>query len=214
MKKQEIISILVAILVFSIVLSFRQIVLGNFIYVGTAIIFSASVIFTNIGAKKLAARTLDSDVEHDFWYWQRYGFKPGNYLKKKIPAGVALPLILTAFSLGFLKCMTFLTYETTALRRRAVRRFGFYSFTEMTDWHNSLIGAGGIIALLALSFITYWSPFVLIDGLWKVSAFYAFWNMLPVSRFDGAQIFFGSRVLWTALALITAVFTAYALILV
>lgn len=214
MKKQEIIAVLIAIVVLTVVLAFRKVVLGDIPYLGMAFLFALIVVLVNVYAKKIAAYSLDANAEHELWYWQRYGFKPDSKLRDKIPAGAALPLILTVFSLGFVKCMSLLTYETTALKRRASKRFGFYSFTEMTDWHNALIGGTGIAALLALSFLTYWSPFPILEGLWKVCAFYAFWNMIPFSKLDGAQIFFGSRVLWTALALVTAVFTSYALILV
>jgi Zn-dependent protease len=96
------------------------------------------------------------------------------------------------------------------MKVRAAKRFGFYSYSELTDFHNALIGAGGIIALLILSFISYFPGF---EYLSRIAAFYAFWNMIPISKLDGTQIFFGSRALWTALAIITIIFTAYALIL-
>ena len=82
----------------------------------------------------------------------------------------------------------------------------------MTDWHNALVGSAGIIAILFLSFVVYWVP--QLGGLSKVAAFYAFSNLIPFSKLDGAQIFFGSRVLWATLSIITLIFTAYAFALV
>jgi hypothetical protein len=78
----------------------------------------------------------------------------------------------------------------------------------MTDWHNALIGAAGIVAVLILSIISYLIPWS--DSLWRLSAYYAFWNMIPLSNLDGTQIFFGSRVLWSTLAIVVAIFTVYA----
>ena len=107
--------------------------------------------------------------------------------------------------------MTFLTYETRALKHRAAKRFGYYSFTEVTDWDNGLIGATGIIALLVLSIVGYIMGYEL---LFKMAAFYALMNMLPISNLDGTQIFFGSRIIWSVLALICLIFGLYAFALV
>ncbi len=203
-NQREIISLGIALITLTIVISFKQVIAGNLLYLGTAILYAALVIGINVVAKKAAARSLDADVEHDVWYGSRYGLKPGARLSKGIPLGVIIPLCITAFSLGIGKCMTFLTYETSALKQRAAKRFGFYSFTEMTDWHNALVGAAGIVGVLALAIIAYLIPSL--EGLPSIAIYYAFWNMIPWSKLDGAQIAMGSRILYTALALITFVF--------
>jgi Zn-dependent protease len=82
----------------------------------------------------------------------------------------------------------------------------------MTDWHNALVGAAGIIAILLVAFISYW--YAGLETLSKFATFYAFSNMIPFSKLDGSQIFFGSRVLWATLSIITLIFTAYAFALV
>ncbi len=212
MKEKEIIHILIGILVVAIVISISPAIGGNFKFLGTAIVFSGILIGVNISAKKFAAHLLDSDVEHEIWQWSRFGFKPSWRFKKTIPLGIILPLIISIYSLGIIKLLTPLTYETRALKRRAAKRFGAFSFTEMTDWHIALVGASGIVALLLVSFISYW--YSGLETLSKFAAFYAFSNMIPFSKLDGSQIFFGSKVLWATLAIITLIFTAYAFALV
>jgi len=212
MKEREIAHILIGILVIAMVISISSAIDGNFEFLGTAIIFSAILIGANISAKKIAAHLLDSDIEHEIWNWRRFGFKPGGHLKKSIPMGIILPLIIGIYSLGTIKLLTPLTYETRALKRRAAKRFGAFSFTEMTDWHNAIVGAAGIVAILLVSFISYW--YAGLETLSKFAAFYAFSNMIPFSKLDGAQIFFGSRVLWATLAIITLIFTAQAFVIV
>jgi len=212
MKQREIIHILVGILVVALVISISPAIKGDFNFLGKAIIFSTILVVVNISAKKFAARLLDSDVEHEIWQWSRFGFKPHWHLKKTIPVGIILPLIISIYSLGTIKLLTPLTYETRALKRRAAKRFGTFSFTEMTDWHMALVGAAGIVALLLVSFISYW--YEGLETLSKFATFYAFSNMIPFSKLDGSQIFFGSRVLWATLAIITLVFAARAFTLV
>ncbi|HIG52359.1 hypothetical protein CXT76_00270 [Candidatus Parvarchaeota archaeon] len=213
MKKKEIIHIFLAILVLTIVISFSKLIEQNYNDLGIYFLFALGIISINICAKKLMARTLDSDVTHEIWRFSRFGFKPDQHFKKGISAGVIFPLVFTAFSLGMLKVMTLLTYNTKILKRRAAKRFGLYSFTEMTDWHTSLIGGAGILATLLIAFLGYWLPLPaeLGDIIFKTASYYAFFNLVPFSKLDGSQIFFGSRVLWFTLSIITLIFTGYSL---
>lgn len=214
MKESETISIIVAIVITGIAFGFSEIIRLQLTQFAFIVGFAAVVIGVNILAKKAMAARLDADVEHEVWRAQRYGFQPEAHLSKSIPAGVIFPLFVTAITLGTVQLMTVLTYETRALKRRAAKRFGPYSFTEMTDFHNALVGAAGIIATLLIAFISYWLPGAGWSVLGHLATAYAFWNMIPFSKLDGAQIYFGSRVLWATLAVITLIFTAYALLLV
>jgi len=212
MKDREATQIIIAIFILSIVLGFTHLISLEYSQVGFAILFAFIIISINILSKKFIAAKLDSNVIHEIWQFQKYGFKPSRKFKRAKLFGVIIPLLLTAFSIGSLKVMSILTYETTALKRRAARRHGAYSYTEMTDWHIALIGAGGIIATLLIAFISYWIPGLQL--LTKGAIYYTFWNMIPFSKLDGTQIYMGSRVLWTTLEIITVIFTLYAVILV
>jgi len=211
MKMGEIKQIVSAIIAFTIVIGFSQILASKGSMFIFGFFFAIIIIATNIAAKKLMASALDADVEHEIWRWSRYGFKPQAHLEKTLPAGLVFPLTLSFLSLGVVKILTFLTYETKALKHRAAKRFGVFSYTEITDWHNALIGAAGIISLLILSLIFYLIPFPNFEYLSILSTYYAFFNMLPISKLDGTQIFFGSRILWITLAIITTIFAGYAL---
>ena len=209
MKSSEFSSILVAIIIFTIVIGFSFALNQEWSKVAQAFLFSVLIIIISVMTKKVTAYLLDADVEHEIWGISGLGI---NKFKKEIPTGIILPLIFSIISFGTIKILSLLTYETRALKARASKRFGFYSFTEMTDWHTGLIGAAGIVSVLLISLITYFLPANL-EYFASVSVFYAFVNMLPISNLDGTQIFFGSRVLWTILAVITAIFFLYTLIL-
>ena len=213
MKYSEILHILTAILILTIVSGFSLAFKSDWQGLLLAFIFSFIIIFISILAKKISAHLLDSDIEHEIWQMKHFGFSSKSQFKKPIIVGIIFPLITTILSLGTLKFSALLTYETRALKHRAAKRFGYYSFTEMTDWHNALIGTAGILALLILTLITYLLPYNLVY-LSKLSLYYAFWNLLPISKLDGTQILFGSRTLWSILALITATATILALITV
>ncbi|MBS3091317.1 hypothetical protein J4217_02625 [Candidatus Pacearchaeota archaeon] len=211
MEYKEVRDVIAAIIILGLIISLVYPLKINLALFPKFLFFALLIIGINILAKKIIAFSLDADIEHETWKWSRYGLKPHQHFKTEIPLGIILSVILSLFSLGFVKFMSLLTYETRARKIRAAKRFGFYSFTEMTDWHNGLIGASGIVALLLLSLVTYFiSPD---DVLWRFSAYYAFWNMLPISKLDGTQIFFGSKILYSALGIITLIFTVYALVL-
>lgn len=209
MRYSEFSNIVVAIIILTAVGGFSFALNSDWNSVAWTLFFAAIIILVAVYSKKLIAYMLDSGVEHEVWSVYRYFWKPGWHFNKPVPAGIIIPLFLSLFSLGAIKFGTILTYETRALRYRAARRFGSYSFTEMTDWHNGIIGAAGIISGLILAIIAY---FINQEYLARLSIYYAFWNLVPISNSDGSQIFFGSRVLWTILAVITVIFTIYAII--
>ncbi|MBU0907910.1 MAG: hypothetical protein KKD18_03400 [Nanoarchaeota archaeon] len=176
------------------------------VFVSSVLIIGGSVLL-----RKAFAYSLDASAKHEIWHFYRYGIRPGWHFPKALPFGIILPAFF-AF-LGLLAqfpimLFTFLTYETRALKHRAAKRFGFYSYTEMTDWHNALIGASAIVVVLVFSLIGYLANF---EVLAKLAAYYAFWNMLPFSNLDGTHILFGNRVLYAVLAITTLVFTVYAM---
>lgn len=214
MKDKEITQIIIAMITLGFIAGFVELVQGNLREFSFIVLFGAVIIAANIITKKIVASRLDADVEHEVWKIGRFGFRPSDKFNRSVYAGVIIPLFVSIISLGTIKMMTVLTYETTALKRRAAKRFGPYSFTEMTDYHNALVGAAGIIACLAITFVTYWLPGSGWETIAKLSTFYAFFNMIPLSKLDGSQIYFGSRVLWSVLAVITLIFMMYAMLLV
>ncbi|MEK6909066.1 MAG: hypothetical protein AABX23_03380 [Nanoarchaeota archaeon] len=214
MKDKEITQIIVAIITLGFISGFIDLIQGNLKAFSMIVLFGAIIIGINIITKKIVASRLDADVEHEIWKMDRFWFNPSDKLNKSIFAGVIIPLFVAIVSLGTIKLMTILTYETRALKRRAAKRFGPYSFTEMTDFHNALVGASGIISAILITFITYWLPGDAWVTISRMATFYAFFNMFPFSKLDGSQIYFGSRVLWSVLAVITLIFMMYALLLV
>ncbi|MEK6915223.1 MAG: hypothetical protein AABW89_01620 [Nanoarchaeota archaeon] len=213
-KEKEIAQIVIAIIALGFVSGFVNLVRGEFEGFSIIVGFSAIIIGINIVAKKMMASRLDADVEHEIWKINRFGLRPKDHFKKDLMAGVIIPIFVAIITLGSIKLMTIMTYETRALKRRATKKFGPYSFTEMTDYHNALVGAAGIISALLITFVTYWFPGELFSIMAKMATFYAFFNLIPFSKLDGSQIYFGSRVLWSVLAIITLIFTIYALLLI
>ncbi len=210
MGSREISHVLIAVIMMFVVSSFSFFLKGNYEAIIGTFVFSFFVVVVPVLAKKAVAFIVDSNVEHEVWSFYHYWIRPQDHFRKERAIGVVLPLALTVLTLGYFKCMTFLTYETRALKYRAAKRFGYYSYSEMTDWHNGLIGAAGVASLFVLIFVSYILGF---EYMTKMAAFYAFFSILPFSKLDGMQIFFGSRIIWSVLAFLSFVFGIYALFL-
>ena len=213
MDREEFMHILGAIVLLFVVIAFADILSGKYFSLGLAFVFAVVIIAVSIIGKKVMASLLDTDVKHRMWTFSQWGIRQQQHFDRPMPSGIILPLVITLLTGGVVKIMTFLTYETSAKTSRAAKRSGFYSYAEMTDWDNALIGAAGIVSVLALAVITYFLPAQL-EQLTGLAIGYAFWNMLPVSDLDGTQIFFGSRVLYATLAAITLVLALYAIAVV
>lgn len=160
------------------------------------------ILIINVIAKKVTAFYLDSEVEIKLWEIKRYGFKPGRYFKKPFPAGVFFPFItkIIFFPLNSFVWMASITFDVKPKVYRAARRYGLYTFSEMTEYHLALIASAGIAANLLFAILGYLINLPPEMNFAQLSVIFAFWNILPYSDLDGNKIFFGSLVLWSFLA--------------
>ncbi len=212
--KKEIVSIAVITLILAFTISLVK-SLELFLYVLLSVFL---ILIINIIAKKIVSFYLDSEIEIKLWeisstplWTPLQGWSLPRRLKKPFPAGAFLPIIVTAFSFGYLTWMASLVFDVKAKIHRAAKRHGLYSFSEMTEYHIALIAAGGILANLGLAVIGYFIGF---SDFAKLNIYYAFFNMLPVSNLDGNKIFFGSLVLWSFLASIVLIGLFFAMFVI
>jgi len=170
-----------------------------------------SVFLINILAKKITCFYLDSEIEIKIWEIKRYGFKPSSYFKRPFYAGILFPIIFSIVSLGNLIWMACLVFDVKPKIYKAAKRHGLYSYSEMTESHIGLIAAVGVIASLVFAVIGYLLGF---SEFSRLSIFFAFFNMIPISDLDGNKIFFGSLVLWSFLAALVLIGLGYVFFLV
>lgn len=207
------------VLIVAIVLAFTISVIRTKEEFSTTIVIVAAILMINVLSKKITAYYFDSEIEIKLWEIERIGFKPHRKLSKPFPAGVFLPILITfitlplgaIFQVGHLKWMASLVFDVKPKVHRAVKRHGLYSFSEMTEYHIGLIAASGMIVNLIAAFIGY---FLNQPEFTKLSIYFAFFNLLPLSDLDGNKIFFGSIILWIFLSIITLIGMLYAVMLI
>lgn len=164
------------------------------------------VIAINLIAKKVASFYLGTEIEVKIWEIKRYGFNVNRYFKRPFPAGAFFPIIVTAFSFGYLIWMASLVFEVKPNIYRKAKRHGLYAFSEMTEEHIGKIAAVGVLANLAFSILGYLMGY---PDFARLNIYFAFFNMLPLSNLDGNKIFFGSMVLWSFLASLVLIGLGY-----
>jgi len=206
-NKKELLWILAITIVLTISISLIK-TWGMF-FLGLLAIFI--IVVANILAKKAAAYYLDSKIEIKPWTIKQYGFKPEQRFKKPFPAGIFLPIIISALSFGNLLWMASLIFDIKPKIYKSAKRHGIYSFSEITENQIGLIAAAGIFANLVFAVIGYLAGW---PTLAKLSVWYTFFNMLPISDLDGNKIFFGNLVLWSFLASLVVLAVGYAFLLV
>lgn len=178
-----------------------------------ALLAVAIVILANVFIKKLIAYRLDSEIEMRVWEIGKYGFTKDKHSKKPFPLGAFLPIIskIILFPLKNFVWMACLVFDVKPRIYRGAKRFGLYTFSEVTEYHLGLIAASGIGINLILSIIGYFLGFPLFA---RLNIYYAFFNMLPLSEFDGNKIFFGNLIMWAFLASLVLIGILFAIFII
>jgi hypothetical protein len=214
-EKGEISTLIFAGLIMSVVISFSSSNRGiSLVEIPVAILISLIILAVAIFSKRFTAKKIDTKINFSFWKWQRYWFSKGSYLKKPFSIGVLLSLLLLVLSVGKIKFLALLQFDTKALVSKVVKQYGKKRFSTVTEWDKALISFYGLIAILLLAVITKFIPQTIFPfkELAKYSAFYAICNMIPIGDLDGAKIFFGSRPLYIFSLILTIIACLIALI--
>ena len=207
LNRKEIIAILLTTLILAFVISFNPMqteTLKIFLY---SLLFVFLIILVNLIAKKVMSFYLDSEIEIGLWEFERFGVRKHQHFKTNFPAGAFLPVIskLILFPINSFVWMASLIFDVKVKTYRSAKRHGLYSFSEMTELHIGLIAAAGIISNLLIAVVAYLVGFPDQMDFAKLSIFFAFFNMLPISNLDGNKIFFGNIVMWSFLAVVVLV---------
>jgi Zn-dependent protease len=165
-----------------------------------SLLYMTIIVGVNILSKKAISYYLDTEIEIKSWEIKRFWYRKHDYLKKPIPIGLILPILIKVISVGFVNWTASLTYEVKAKIYRVAKRHGLYAFTDISETQIGVIAAAGIGMNLILALISYLAG---TPELAKLSLTFALFNLIPISELDGNKIFFGSLALWVFLASIT-----------
>ena len=211
-SKKEIISVAFTILIITFSLNLFVDLFDNPQDFLSIFLIVSIVILCNLFAKKVVAYFLDSEIETSIWEFGRLPFVKDKTRRKHLPMGALLPLFskIILFPFRYFIWMGSLVFEVKPRVYRSAKRFGLYTFSDITEYHLGIIAAAGIVVNLALSVLGYLLGYT---ALARISLYYAFFNILPLGELDGNKIFYGNILLWSVLSslvligLLFAIFT-------
>jgi hypothetical protein len=211
--KREILIIALVIVIISLSLSLSLDVIGSWNAIFATLLSVSLVILLNIFIKKIVAYNLDSEIEMRIWEINNYWLLPLKHFKKPFLIGAFLPIIskIILFPFKSFVWMASLVFDIKPKTYRAAKRFGLYTFSDVTEYHIGLIAASGVLISLISAVIGYFAGFPLFA---RLSMYYAFFNILPISELDGNKIFFGSKVMWSFLASLVLIGMLFAMFIV
>ncbi|MBU4086822.1 MAG: hypothetical protein KKB21_04580 [Nanoarchaeota archaeon] len=208
MKTFEIVHIILAAIVSAFVVRFNALSIETFMM---AFIFFILIFIFSIGAKKLAANFLQSDIETKILHFQRWGWYERSYFKTPIPIGLLFPFFLIILTLGRVPWLATTQTEIIASKAKIAKKHGIYRYSEMTDSDLAWITSAGIFACFILAILAY---LLNLPDLSRYAILFACFNMIPLGQIDGTKIFFGNLLLWFILAIISLLGLGYIFLLV
>ncbi len=212
-NKREVLIISLIIVIITLSLNLSLSIFEEWKTVLYTLLAVSVVILANIFIKKFIAYHLDSEIEMRVWEIGKYGFTKDKHSKKPFPLGAFLPIIskIIFFPFKSFVWMASLVFDVKPRIYRGAKRFGLYTFSEITEYHLGLIAASGIVINLILSIIGYFLGFPLFA---RLNIYYAFFNILPLSEFDGNKIFFGNLIMWAFLASLILIGMLFAIFII
>ncbi len=202
-----------AIILTTVIIAFAITLVSTFQNFLNMLLIVFSVLLINIFAKKIASFYLDSEIEVKLWEIKRFGFRTHDHFKKSLPAGAFAPLIskIVLFPFNSLVWMGSLVFDVKAKVYRAARRYGLYTFSEMTEYHIGLIAFFGVLANLIFAIVGYLFNY---PEFARLNIYFSLFNILPISDLDGNKIFFGSLIMWSFLAALVLIALLFLIFLV
>jgi hypothetical protein len=212
-NKKEAFIVALTVLIITLSLSLSANLVEGWKEVFFTLLAVSLVILPNILIKKFTAYNLDSQIEMKVWEIGRYGFSKDKQSRKPFPLGAFLPLLskIIFFPFNSFVWMASLVFDVKPRVYRSAKRFGLYTFSDTTEYHIGIIAASGVLINLILAGIGYFAGFPLFA---RLSMYYAFFNILPISELDGNKIFFGSKIMWSFLASLVLIGMLFAIFIV
>jgi hypothetical protein len=168
------------------------------------------IIGANLIIKKIVGYYLEIKIIPKFWSVYNYGFRKDSHFKVPVPM-FWLPLIGTLITGGYFWWLAILEFDVMPRVERVSKRHGLYRYTEVTEYHIGSIAIWGIAANIALAIIAYFANF---EEFSKLSIYFIAWSIIPLSSLDGSKILFMGRKIWAIMAILIAMLTLWALLIV
>ena len=216
-RAKEIFYFLVASIVVGYLFAFKQLLTGNLSSWLIYSILAFIMIILNALACEIAVSRFGCDAEYRLWGTRNISWtvkklfrhlREKERFKKEVPLWLIVPLVCIFVTLGLVKWLAVLVFEAVPVHLSRMKKGRLYA--ELTEWDLALIASLGPLINVLIAIVSKFISGRLASGnLFEIFAvmniWYAFFNLLPLSDFNGAKIFYGSKILWAFLFIFTLV---------
>ena len=195
-KKHILFSILIISFVFAYNDKSKTFQLGYWLFnlIKTAIIVTIILLIYEYSHKYLAKK-YNATTEHKILSIKQYGIKVTRRLKKAMPLGIILPILITLLSAGKLFFPLTNQLEINSKRKHRIGR----KFQYVTNYESAKIAAFGSTTIIFFSYIlktiSLITPFTFSYTI-LISNTIAIFSLIPLPKTNGSIIFFGSKTLY------------------
>jgi len=201
LKKRELLFVILGVIIMTLVLILNPLLNKQMITIHiwlNSLIISIIIIFLSVFIKKITAKKLDTKIEMSIWAFKRYGVHVHQELKKSIPFGILLPLVLSIFTMGILKFLAFFQFRAEALPAKVAKKYGARRYSSVMEWDYALICFYSLLSVLILALISSYLSysFFPFKELGKIAIYFVISNIIPFGQLDGMKIFMGSKPLY------------------
>jgi hypothetical protein len=211
---KEILTIFSVILILTFSINLFKDIFKEFNLYLTIFLSLSIIIILNVLIKKFVAYLLDSELEMKLWESKKRKLRK-KWKEKTVsfPLGIIIPVLsrFLFFAFGNFIWMASLIFEVKPRIYRSAKRYGLYSFSEMSEYHMAIIAALGILMNLFVSLLFYLFGF---ETSAKLALYYSFFNLLPIGELDGNKIFYGKMLWWAVLSLIVLIGLFFSVLIV
>lgn len=189
--KNEIIQILIAIILIAWLVAFPLKTTTSFLI---ALGMAVMILLPHVLAHKFAAHKLNCRARFTLLDFRRFGFSEKYRLKYPIPVWLIIPVLFVFLTKGIVKIFTIEGFTLDTSESRVGR-----IFTELSE---SEIAAIAVVGPITNLIIAFFASFV--DQNFAIlNVWFALFSLIPLGNLDGTKIFFGGRILWAFMFILT-----------
>jgi len=209
-RLKETIYFLIASAVIGYLFAFKQLMIGKFLPWLSYGVLAFIMIFLNAFACEIAMTRFGCDAEYRLWGTRRVSlilkgifpfWRHKEYFKREIPLWLIWPLIFIFATWGYVRWLAVLVFEAVPIHVARIKAGRIYA--ELTEWDLALIATIGPLVNVLLAIVSKFLTGDIFEIFATMNIWYALFNLLPLSDFNGAKIFYGSKMLWAFLFVFT-----------
>ncbi|MBT3394880.1 hypothetical protein HOA59_01635 [archaeon] len=207
-KKTEIKHMFISTLIIGFIFSYNNFTIVNWLRLT---ILAALALIIGESIRKIIAKRKGCETEYQLWQIKKYGITksakfPIKIFNKRIKSlyiGIVLPLITIFLSIGHIK---FMIIGTSQAKEIILKRVG-KKYAKITEFETAIIALAGPLTYILLALVFKALSLPGFEQFIEMTYLLALYSMIPLSKLDGAKIFFGSLPLYIFSAIFIIVST-------